>query len=521
MFINRNYEAYILEDCEVPSRIDIMDFFLDNHKEDVIIIKNKGIITDIISYKEFLYDKNYKPILINASENVYEEAKNASIGRDNAICLIVSADGEPLTFLEKSKDLISVEYDVEAKNIDIDILRDTDFIILNGMDEYNYTISKVCQRYYPKIKQIMIGEDWRILPEWIEKTEAVVTDNISKIDESIIDNKRGIYVIQGIPEWMDEIKSRMRLNDRLFFGVELIQMLFFFTDNKCFGSLNPDKKIFVLKYFIDPYIGLFGFFGIMNIHAQYAKSKGYIPVFDLSWDDTSHYRDRYNTAVPENLWTKFFEQPDKIEVSEAYQSKNVTISNKYWSQSVCQEIMKDSIKCNEDKYIISEHFSNRILEYLSDELKSVPVDEDTLGVLIRGTDYVKQKPSGHPIQADAKMMIEKIEECIKMWKNYSKVYLSTEDGDILDILKEHFGEKLIYNNQYRFRNFNDVRLGEAKIERENDGFLRGAEYISSMYLLSRCESLVASGECAGVGIARVMNNGRYKNQFIFNLGTYK
>ena len=121
MFINRNYEAYILEDCEVPSRIDIMDFFLDNHKEDVIIIKNKGIITDIISYKEFLYDKNYKPILINASENVYEEAKNASIGRDNAICLIVSADGEPLTFLEKSKDLISVEYDVEAKNIDIDM----------------------------------------------------------------------------------------------------------------------------------------------------------------------------------------------------------------------------------------------------------------------------------------------------------------------------------------------------------------------------------------------------------------
>jgi hypothetical protein len=54
---------------------------------------------------------------------------------------------------------------------------------------------------------------------------------------------------------------------------------------------------------------------------------------------------------------------------------------------------------------------------------------------------------------------------------------------------------------------------------KSDGFTMGVEYILSIYLLAKCNSLVASGGCAGVGEARKENGGRYRSVFIFDLGT--
>jgi hypothetical protein len=46
----------------------------------------------------------------------------------------------------------------------------------------------------------------------------------------------------------------------------------------------------------------------------------------------------------------------------------------------------------------------------------------------------------------------------------------------------------------------------------------GVEYILSIYLLSKCNSLIASGGCAGVGEAIKENGGQYKSTFVFDLG---
>jgi hypothetical protein len=54
---------------------------------------------------------------------------------------------------------------------------------------------------------------------------------------------------------------------------------------------------------------------------------------------------------------------------------------------------------------------------------------------------------------------------------------------------------------------------------ENEIYNRGIEYLSSIYLLSRCDALIG-GNCGGSISALLMNGGKYEFTEIFNLGLY-
>ena len=55
-------------------------------------------------------------------------------------------------------------------------------------------------------------------------------------------------------------------------------------------------------------------------------------------------------------------------------------------------------------------------------------------------------------------------------------------------------------------------------EEHGNGYERGAEYILAVHLLSKCDSLIASGACMAVGEAVKMKEGSFRNQFVFDLG---
>ncbi len=46
----------------------------------------------------------------------------------------------------------------------------------------------------------------------------------------------------------------------------------------------------------------------------------------------------------------------------------------------------------------------------------------------------------------------------------------------------------------------------------------GMDYILSIDLLSKCNSLIASGGCGGLSEAFRQNEGRYNNVYVFELG---
>ena len=53
---------------------------------------------------------------------------------------------------------------------------------------------------------------------------------------------------------------------------------------------------------------------------------------------------------------------------------------------------------------------------------------------------------------------------------------------------------------------------------KRDGFNMGMDYILSIDLLSKCNSLIASGGCGGLSEAIRQNEGKYKNVYVFDLG---
>ena len=117
------------------------------------------------------------------------------------------------------------------------------------------------------------------------------------------------------------------------------------------------------------------------------------------------------------------------------------------------------------------------------------------------------------------MICEKIDSGLKEW-NLEYIYLATEDASYCTYFKERYGDKIFFTDQERFTVPKGKLLGDMHRENKNkrEGFLLGAEYILSVTLLSKCNSLIASGGCAGVSEAIKMNEGKYQNKFIFNLG---
>ena len=72
----------------------------------------------------------------------------------------------------------------------------------------------------------------------------------------------------------------------------------------------------------------------------------------------------------------------------------------------------------------------------------------------------------------------------------------------------------------------EVREGEYLSETRNrtivskeDKYVSGLQYLTAIYILSKCQYLVAT-QCGGTKGALIMSDG-YKSTYIFNKGLYK
>lgn len=63
-------------------------------------------------------------------------------------------------------------------------------------------------------------------------------------------------------------------------------------------------------------------------------------------------------------------------------------------------------------------------------------------------------------------------------------------------------------------------MADLKKERENEGWLKGTEYLIALQLLAECEVFIASGGCSGTTC--VLNTGRehFKESYVFELGNH-
>lgn len=291
-------------------------------------------------------------------------------------------------------------------------------------------------------------------------------------------------------------------------------------------KLKEENLTYYVISLTHPGVGIIGY--IVNIlpHIAYAVAKGYIPVIDMK-NYPSIYQEK-----DENAWELFFEQPMNKNLEDTKQGKVIYCPNTLWYRwgpSSCPMMEDDETKMW--GRILEEYirYNDCTKIYLEDETKSIlQYPEKTIAALYRGTDYTKGRAVGHPIQPSMKTFADKVDELIQKYE-YEYIYLASEEKAIVDYMNERFPGKVLINKRVfydeatnvDYSNYNNDHIGlsGAVFDRDNNKYLIGIEYISSMNLAASCNSFVA-GACGGTTGVLMMNNLKFREKYIFNLGKY-
>lgn len=293
-------------------------------------------------------------------------------------------------------------------------------------------------------------------------------------------------------------------------------------------ELNSKKKDKNDIYFIirrkQNGLGLYTYVCIVISYIAYAIAKGYIPVVDME-NYPNIYMD--NSKIGKiNAWELFYEQPMGISLEDIPNGAKVIKSSatylpndtpfltnlddyKLWN--LWSKIYRDFI-----------HFNNKTKKYTNNELKLIS-DKTVLGVLFRATDYSQLKPKNHPVQPSLDMALNKVKDYVNK-HDIKYIYLATEAGDAEKRFRKEFPNMIIINKREYFDqqgvDFTKHILADVSFKRKNDNYLKGIEYLSSINILSKCNYFIG-GACAGTYAAIIMNNEKYEDSFIWNLGLYK
>ena len=294
-----------------------------------------------------------------------------------------------------------------------------------------------------------------------------------------------------------------------------------------------DKKFYIIGKHFGSDSGLTWIVFHFLLYIIAGIKMGRIPVIDLTRYNNPYFKD--NRIHKDNVFEYYFEQPlgyspkDIDEEQDALNSSctdifkisfpditDFPVELKDYKMDKKLEKYKDAF----NKYI---RFNAETKKYIDKKYEEIIGDEkEVLGVFARGTDYTERRTKDHCIQPKISVLIKKIKSVLKEFPEIKKIYLATEDSDVYNKFKNEFKDILLDNNQYRISYKNKENkykfLNEVAAKRENHSYNLGLEYLTSLYILSRCKYFVG-GRAGGTIAAYYMSNG-YKYYYSFNLGRY-
>ena len=258
------------------------------------------------------------------------------------------------------------------------------------------------------------------------------------------------------------------------------------------------------------------FFDNMVCNIIYCLSKGYAPIVKFK-----------DPVEKNNLWEQFYCQPYQDEQFNSEQITNVKkcdikrpeIYMPIWPT-------RDEITLYARIFKSVAVLNTETKGYITEEQKNILAGKRVIGCLCRGTDYTANKPSGHPIQPEIEAVIKHVKEKMKEL-NCEYVYLATEEESIKDRFEQAFPRKILTNKRKYYDDFyklketggDGTRISWVHHERKNDNKLKSLEYLSSLYILSNCNALIA-GNTGGSRMALYLNDNQYEYWHLFNLGMY-
>lgn len=285
------------------------------------------------------------------------------------------------------------------------------------------------------------------------------------------------------------------------------------------GSAFKDKVFFIIRYGLAR-VGLFTAYNVFAGYIKYAIDNGYIPVIDMQNYPNIYLTDEEYGNI--NAWDYYFEQPCGYCLKDAYSASNIIMSDLGLIHSI--PVFSEEFVSNQRGQLdmwrrLSHTYMNilpKIKKEIIDSFNQLRGDSRVLGVYCRGTDYVKRQYPGHPVQPDPKQVLEDTKRIIRDQK-CDKVFLGTEDKDIADLFKKEFGDKYITNS----REFIEYRGGATcltKVDRENDRYLQGKEYLTTMVMCALCDCILTSRAGGSLGFYMITDGWDYEK--VYFLGEY-
>jgi len=299
-----------------------------------------------------------------------------------------------------------------------------------------------------------------------------------------------------------------------------------------YGSKNPNAIFYVIRR-NPPGAGLMSNYLYVLGHIKIAIKRSMIPIVDMV-----NYRTLYNEnesiCGTMNPWEYYFEQPNQLHtLDDVYQSKNVVLSSLEFPH---HEVGYTINECR-NKYIIKDYYSyifkyiklNKNTEqYINDfSTKNNFSAGGVLGVSVRGTDYVRLRPAGHPVQPDVETIIETARKLMEKW-SFTRIYLSSEEEAVLELFRRAFPNQIIAIDRMRVPIDYEPQVAkympgecneDVKFKRIFDKYNTGLEYLAEMVLLTKCDFLLCA-MTSGNAAAIFMNGGEYLGKEIFDLGVY-
>lgn len=286
-------------------------------------------------------------------------------------------------------------------------------------------------------------------------------------------------------------------------------------------NLGNSKYLIIKRECGSSPLGLFAYFITNTAWIEYALRKNYIPVVDMKNFQNVYHKEGEVGKV--NTYEYFFRQPAGVGVEEALASKKARyvwndIPDFHPNESLDFFLNKDIVDYYRRivrKYVV---FQDSVKEHLEKAEKEILGENRgrVLGVLARGTDYTTLKPYNHPVQPTVEELTKKIRNYMEKY-HCDRIYVATEDAQILQKLQENFGDKLLYNDQKRventetFLNYNKDFVGDSPQK-------NGLDYLTSIFILSRCTGLIAGRTSGTVGT--VLLSEGFEFQYIFSKGRY-
>lgn len=236
---------------------------------------------------------------------------------------------------------------------------------------------------------------------------------------------------------------------------------------------------------------------------DFADNIGFLPF--VKWGKGIAYYEKELDAETDNVFLYYFQPVSHIEQIEDRQF----IRWKYADLTYCTQKNWELYRGTDDeklkmsaemfkKYI---HLNQKTKEYIYNNIIKIVNNKKILGVHARGTDF-NVGYLNHPKAVTSNMYIEKVREIFNGDK-YDKIFVATEDVDLLNSFIDAFGDKLLYYDDV-FRTSGKSRPHGIHNERPLHHYMLGLEVLRDIYTLAHCEGLVC-------GLSQVSFAARYVN----------